>query len=504
MAFIQSQLIFQPGIFSNRSPRASQQRWVDAEFVRFRDGVPEQMGGWQTASVRGDPISGVARDAIAFKLNSQLGRYAGIGTHLGYFILNGSDVDNVTPVGFVAGRVDTIQGVGYGVGPYGAGPYGRARSIGTTLLDAGVWTSDMFGQILLACFNGDGKIYKYDIEGGDAALEEIVGTTGRAICVSDERHLFVFGMNGDPTFVGWSDREDFTEFDPLAAGSRAGGYTVQATSAFQCGRRVRGYVLGWTQTEVFGFYPLNNSVVYGRERLGTNCGACGPQAVAIVTDSNSEIAVWMGLSNFYKFEGSVQEMPCELRDYVFGDINFNQRAKFQARTNAQFSEILFFYVSAAATEIDRCVVYCYANNTWSKAPMPRTTWLDRGIFNTPIGITATGAMYLHETGDTADGEVLPSFVRSHPITIGVGQQFAELDQFWPDMQVGSAGCAVTFLTRDFPGDSDAFHGPYEFAITDEKVDLAISCRQFQVQIAGQGGYWELGVPSISMQGGALR
>jgi len=321
--------------------------------------------------------------------------------------------------------------------------------------------------------------------------------------VSDERHLFVLGADGDPSAVKWSDREDYTVYTPSST-NRAGGYDMAATSAFQCGRRVRGYVLAWTATEVFGFYPLNNALVYGRERLSTNAGAAGPQAVAVVTDNTGETAYWIGADNFYQFDGGVRELECELRDYVFKDMNRAQRAKFVTRTNSRFSEVWFFYASAASTEIDRAVIYNYAQRLWYKASLARTAWLDVGIFDRPLGVAADLNVFEHEVGDTADGAPIESYVTSHPITIGLGQQFADIDGFWPDLQEGSADCTVTFIMRDYPGGPDQFSGPHTFAITDEKVDLYLSCRQFQLKIGSENGYWELGSPMLSMQGGSLR
>ncbi|WP_294138346.1 hypothetical protein [Sphingomonas sp.] len=141
---------------------------------------------------------------------------------------------------------------------------------------------------------------------------------------------------------------------------------------------------------------------------------------------------------------------------------------------------------------------------WSKASIVRLCWADSGIFYTPIAVDAAGALWAHEVGDTANGAPMPSFVLSHPITIGVGQQFADVDQFWPDMQEGSAACTVSFICRDAPGGASYTVGPTTFAIGDEIVPLNISTREFQLRIGGAGGRWELGLPLISMQGGSLR
>jgi hypothetical protein len=500
--FQQVPLRFRPGLYANRSARSSEQRWVDGNLVRFRDAMPEQMGGWREVPLSGDAIAGIPRAMICWRPASQLGRYAGIGTHLGFFLAAGSDVSDISPDDFAPGRAHTIEGAGYGALGYGEGLYGTRRITGTSLLDAGIWTVDMYGSLLVACFNADGIIYTFDVE-TDTALQELTAIQARAICVSEERHLFAFGVGDDPTLVLWSDREYITDFTPTST-NRAGGFNVAATSLFQCGARVRGYVLAWTATEIFGFFPLNNSLVYAHERLGTNCGACGPQATVIVTDDTSETAYWMGPTGFYAFEGSVRELECELRDYVFNNINLVQRAKFQAKTNSEFQEVWFFYCSASSLEIDRAVILNYGTGTWTKATISRTAWLDTSVWQRPLAMTADGRMWEHEVGETANGAPMGSFVTSHPNTVGIGHQLAELDAFWPDMQPGSARCSVTFVGKDYPGGPNINFGPYPFLETDEKIDLAIAVRQFSVRVDGLDGYWELGTPLLSMQGGSLR
>jgi hypothetical protein len=464
--------------------------------------MPEQMGGWAEVPLSGSAIQGIPRAMAAWRPASQLGRYAGIGTHVGFFLARGSDVSDITPVGFVAGRADTLEGAGYGALGYGNGLYGTPRLTGTSLLDAGVWSVDLFGSLLIACFNTSGIIYTFDVD-TDTTLQELTARRARVICVSEERHLFVFGVGGDPTLVEWSDRENITDFTPTPF-NRAGGFNVAATSLFQSARRVRGYVIAWTGTEVFGFFALNNSLIYSHERLGTNCGACGPQSTIVVTDDLSESVYWMGPNGFYTFEGSVRELDCELRDYVFDNINLTQRAKFQAVTNSNFQEIWFFYCSGTSTEIDRAVVYNYQFQTWTKADISRTAWLDTSVFGRPLAMSADGRMWEHEVGDTDNGAPMDSFIASHPITVGVGQQLAEVDGFWPDMQPGSAQCTVTFVGKDYPGGPNINFGPYPFFETDEKIDLAMAVRQFSVRIDGVAGYWELGTPLLSMMGGSLR
>jgi hypothetical protein len=189
---------------------------------------------------------------------------------------------------------------------------------------------------------------------------------------------------------------------------------------------------------------------------------------------------------------------------VFDDINLQQRANFHARTNSRFSEVWFFYCSEGSIEIDRAVVHNYGQSLWYKATIARTAWLDSGVYTKPLGLGIDNTLYEHENGEDAAGAPLESFIVSHPITIGVGQRYADVDGFWPDMQEGSADCTLTFIGRSYPGGPDENYGPYPFAVTDEKVDVSLSMRQFQLRIDGGLGYWELGTPLISMQGGSLR
>lgn len=502
MAFVQTEMAFQPGLYANRSKRASKQRWVDGDLVRFRDGVPAQMGGWWKVPVTGPALTGVARGILGWRPNNQLGRLSAIGTFNCVRLFDGGSLSDITPVDLGSGRLDSLVGAGYGGALFGTGPFGTARP-GLTIISASTWTMDMFGEILLACFSSDEKIRRFQ-QGTDARLVTIGSApTARAVCVSNERHVFAFGADGNPRLVRWSDRESLTEWTPSVT-NRAGSYEMQSSTPFRLGLRVRGQVIAWTSTECFVFYPLNNALVYGRETLSERTGVAGALAACVVTEPAGEVAYWFGLDGFYAYDGTVRRLECELQDYVFSDINFIQKAKFEVSSNVEFEEVRFSYCSASSNEIDRCVVFCFRNQTWTKANVARTSWLDRRIFEKPLAVGVDGTIYEHEVGDTADGEAMASYVISHPLTVGVGQQFAEVDGFWPDMDPMSDGAALTIVGRDYPNAPDQIFGPYPFTASTEKVDLTIAVRQFQIKIAGTGGYWEIGLPLISMQGGSLR
>lgn len=88
-------LKFKPGIIKDATRYANEQGWFDSNWVRFRMGLPEKMGGWQKQSE--DQFLGACRNLVNW--STLVGEQCvGIGTNLKYYILyNGSYVD-VTPL----------------------------------------------------------------------------------------------------------------------------------------------------------------------------------------------------------------------------------------------------------------------------------------------------------------------------------------------------------------------------------------------------------------------
>ena len=71
-----------------------------------------------------------------------------------------------------------------------------------------------------------------------------------------------------------------------------------------------------------------------------------------------EGAFWMGAKGFFTYNGSaVQEMPCDVMDHVFKDLNTAQQSKVCAVHNAQFGEVWWFYPSGNSLENNRYVIY---------------------------------------------------------------------------------------------------------------------------------------------------
>lgn len=82
---------------STDKPTASTQHYTFADKIRFKDGLPEKIGGWvQLEYNQGDSISGAPRSLFSYVL-SGIPRYL-IGTNTRLYDLVGGDATNITPV----------------------------------------------------------------------------------------------------------------------------------------------------------------------------------------------------------------------------------------------------------------------------------------------------------------------------------------------------------------------------------------------------------------------
>ena len=86
---------FAPGIDKQDTAVGAEGRWVDSDNVRFRYGLPEKVGGWQ--SLLTDTMVGVARKQHAF-VDKEGNRYVAIGTDKFLLIYFEGQFFDVTPL----------------------------------------------------------------------------------------------------------------------------------------------------------------------------------------------------------------------------------------------------------------------------------------------------------------------------------------------------------------------------------------------------------------------
>ena len=274
--------------------------------------------------------------------------------------------------------------------------------------------------------------------------------------VSDvSRFVFAFGTNDpnsstptaqDPMLIRWSDQESVTDWTPSAT-NQAGSVRLSHGSEIITAIQTRQEIIVWTDSTVYSLQYLGPPYVWGVQLLGDNISILGQNSIA----QASGVVYWMGTDKFYSYDGRVNTLSCDLRKYIYQDINLTQNQQCFASTNEGFNEVWFFYCSANSTSIDRYVVYNYLENTWYYGTMNRTAWLDSGLRDYPIAanpLTATTGNILNQeygNDDNATGTpvAIEAYISSSEFDIGDGHNFGFIWRMLPDLTFSGSDASPT-------------------------------------------------------------
>lgn len=92
-----TKLTFQPGINRDTTSYTNSGGWFDSDFVRFRNGLPEKIGGWTRIYANQTPLIGKCRKL--FSWSSLVGNeYLACPTNIKFYVDNSSGVIDITPI----------------------------------------------------------------------------------------------------------------------------------------------------------------------------------------------------------------------------------------------------------------------------------------------------------------------------------------------------------------------------------------------------------------------
>ena len=412
--------------------------------------------------------------------------------------------------------------------------WGDAASGGlTTTTQIRLWSHDNFGEDLLINAR-DSNIFYWDrtnnLSTRAIELSTRTGTktsvpqVAKQVLVSDQdRHVIVFGADGlganssatqgdgvqDPLLIRFSSQENPIDFFPTATNT-AGDLRLGAGSTFVQAVETKREILVWTDTALFSMRFIGPPFTFGLSQLASNITIMGPNAAV----STEDVVYWMGIDNFYIYAGRTQQLPCTVRQKVFGDFNRSESDKVTSGINSEFSEIFWFYPSANSTENDKYVIYNYGEKVWYFGSLARTAWLDRGTRANPL---AAGNQYIfnHEIGFDDDGSAMTSFIESAAIDIGDGDKFTYIRRVIPDLtflgstNLSSPQAVFTVKSRRFPGasfdntDSGTTIGSISSDVETFTEQLHIRSRgrsfALRVESTALGTKWKLGSPRVDLR-----
>lgn len=392
------------------------------------------------------------------------------------------------------------RGLGAGAGPVGDGTVGTPRSASSIFINAQIWALEAWGEDLIASPRG-GSIYWWDATNGFTTRAKVISQapiTAERIIVSDEdRHLIALGAYdgaiSDRLLVRWCSQEDFTVWTALSTNT-AGRQRVDRGTKLVTGIHTRRETVLFTDAAMYSMTFIGPPDTFGFRLIADTISIMGPNAAV----NYGDITYIMAKNSFYVYDGILREMPCDVWTRVFRDINIDQADKAFAATSQQFSEIWWFYASAASIEIDRYVIYNKEENHWSTGALSRTAFHDdRSIFNTPFA-TSGDSLYAHEQGVNADGAFLPAFLESYDIELGTddGEGFVRMHLLIPDFKSLTGSVDVSLKTRRFPQDAKQYtYGPKVVTATTKQVGARTRGSQIALRVASRaiGDFWQMGV-----------
>lgn len=429
------------------------------------------------------------------------------------------------------GPANQVPLFGWGGGPWGGGLWGVGIASTSTLR---MWSQMNFGEDLIFAPRNGGLYYWDATLGLSARGVNATTLVGSSDCptvvlytsISDvSRFVFAFGCNDygsstlDPMLIRWSDQESVTNWTP-AATNQAGSLRLSHGSEIYSAWQVRQEFVVFTDSSVYSLQYLGPPAVWGAQLLGDNISIIGPNAVALA----SGVLYWMGRDKFYKYDGSVSTLSCDLRQYIFSDISLSQNFQVFAGTNEGFNEIWWFYCSNGETEIDRYVVYNYLENIWFYGNLGRSAWLDTDLRSYPVAATYANNLVYQENG-VDDGTTLPavpfnSYIQSSEFDIDDGHNFGFIWRILPDItfrQSTANSPQVTMTLLPLQNSGSGYNSPASVGGDDDavvvrsttvpveqftgQVYVRVRGRQLVFKVEGNqlGLQWQLGAPRIDIR-----
>lgn len=607
------------GVNRENTRYASEGGWYECDKIRFRQGTPEKIGGWQRISTT--TFLGVCKSLWSWVTLGSL-QLIGVGTNLKFYVERGGSYNDITPLratvsltdpfettvgssivevtdaagGYIDGDFVTFSGAtavggiaedtlnqeyqinytsgnsytidvgtnatssatgggsvsaayqinigpaftvpltGWGSSFWGSGTWGFGAESTESLR---LWSQSNFGEDLIFGPRG-GAIYYWDATSGTSSRGVLLSSLGGAsdvptvqnyILISDiSRFVFCFGANPigsatqDPMVVRWSDQEDATNWTP-AATNQAGSLRFSRGTEIVTAAQSRQEVLVWTNSSLYSMQYVGAPEVWTAQLVGENISIASQNSVAY----SNGVAYWMGRDKFYKYDGRTQPLICDLRKFIFDDLNPAQYDQVFAGTNESYHEVWWFYCSSNSTAVDKYVIYNYVENVWYYGTMARTAWLDSGLREYPLAATYSNNLVNHEIGvddaETATPQAIHAFIASAEFDLDDGHQFMFIWRMLPDIRFDGStaenpSAVMTLLPLANSG--SGYNSPLSEGGSNTgtvirtatlpieqytgQVNVRVRGRQLAIKVESTdlGVTWQLGVPRADMRSDGRR
>ena len=366
-------------------------------------------------------------------------------------------------------------------------------------LEPSLWSLSLWGEDLIAT-QRNGGTYTWDASTPTARATAVTNAptiSKLSLVSSPSRHLICFGAEAgtaDPLNIRWSDQEVNTTW-AAALSNTAGSQRLQQGTKIIAAVQTRDQILIFTDDSLHAMQFIGPPFTFGFRIMGTNCA---PVSQHSVVDQNG-VVYWMGNNHFYVYDGTVKILPSPVRDHVFNSIDSDLDLLTYSGLNRRFTEIWWVYATVENQPPDKYVIYNWKTTEWYFGSLDRSVWLDEISWLTePIGISSSGKLYYHETGNNDNVVPLPCSVETGVFEIpNSGEDLFLVDKLIPDASI-TGSLQVTFFVRKYPSAPEVVKGPFTLTSSTEKTSFRVRGRQLRLKISSSdlSDQWKWGTPRI--------
>jgi len=485
-----------PGIISDNTIYSIQGAWADASNIRWTEGKPETIGGYQ--ELFATDLTGTCRNV--FNWTNVLGNTnVAFGTHSKLYVFVDSVLSDITPSGLATGSADNGgTSRAWGTGTWGSGTWGTPLS--STRLRT--WSLAPWGQTLLAAPRY-GPLYQWSNDPAVDAAEITQSPDSITVMrvASKQRVCIAFGCNEEltgtfnPLCVRWTDNEDLTDWT-TGASDNAGEYILNGGGQIVAAEQVGDAFGIWTDKSLTQMSYTGGTDIFQFDLIDENCGAIGPNAVAVL----NAVSYWVGKDKRIRAWAGYGTKPVILESPIWKEFADNiveaQAEKIVLSSITRFGEIWIFYPdSRDGTENSRSIFFKVGNEglIWSRSSFARTAFCDAGVLTYPVGVSSAGDVYNHESGTDANGSDPTWSLRSAGQYLDESERVLMITRFIPDFKGQEDTISMTIYMRARPQSSTVTKGPYSITTSATKVDFRASGAIAEVAFSG-ANYNRFGKP----------
>jgi hypothetical protein len=341
--------------------------YSDGKWVRFQRGRPKKIGGYSRNS---SFVFGPVRDTQVWSRGDLTNVFTFSGKKIEVTQIDengaGSSVNRLTPVGFTGGdeylwSTDIMFDA-------------AAGSESTIILAVPTKTASNIDDLT------EQSLYIGQAD-GSAVFEAVVDSNAVAaggVFVTSP-YAVLYGSDGKVTWSNANEPQNYTTGD--AGTARITGSKIVQGKSLKSGSGASGLL--WTLDSLMKMEFIGGPSIFRFSRIGSS--SILAQNSVIEYDG---IYYWIGIDRFLSTNGStIAEVSNSMNlNWLFDNLNYNQRQKIWAMKVPRYGEIWWFYPRGDATECTHAIILNLREQVWYDCELDRSSGYYSQVFRYPIMI----------------------------------------------------------------------------------------------------------------------